>query len=489
MLQKIRTFATLLGLALGAIYADSTVDISQKTDKKNTIELREKPYRYGNKLFGMASPIQIIQKDTEYQLQIINLGVQGSLSGNYNETYGGTSSTQIGASNINLTFGYIITPFLNFYANTYINTTSVINPTPIVPTYVNAVTYSGISLGQGFFTIGNLDHAPYYGYFGQVLLPYGGTYSTIKNSSDFTSKLFSVVQRAAGVGHMFHIGSGSINTEWFFFNSDTQPIYSSNTPTTGINVKVYADLSSSTNISINAGFMNNIADSSGFQTTTSSVSSSMQGFVNDYGYLDLTDLNNSVSTAQAAQGFYYNNFTGFATGSEFEEIQKKIAGISCALKVSTIADITLSASYATALRPFSYQDLSFTDNTPFGGTSGAPQESDGARPSTANIYLQKTLHAGYSIYGGYEQSHQALALNMPKSRVMLGVSKTINNFSQIIIEARQDVNYGTNCNAYGPYSATVIDPTINPAGYSQVAATDELGKKATNVSLQYNVSF
>ena len=506
MLRKICIFATLLNITMGSIgsvgsgASKSTFTASPDKNKKSTMEFRKNPYKYGNKLFGIASPLQIIQKDTEYDLQIVNMGVQAGFSGNDNTTYGGTTSNQIGATSINLTFGYSITPILNFYANTYFNTTSIINPTPIVPTYVNAVTYSEVSLGQGFLTIGNLDYAPYYAYFGQVLLPYGRTYSAIQNSSDFTSKLFGVIQRAVGVGHMFRSNRGSINTEWFFFTSDTQPTNSASTPTTGVNIKGYADLSPSTNISISTGFMNNIADSSGFQTTTSSVSSSMQGFVNDYGYLDLTDSNNSVSTTLAAQGLYYNNFTGFATGSEFEEIYKKIAGVSCAFKMNTIAHITLSASYATALRPFYYQDLSFTNNAPFAGTNSAPQESDGARPSTANIYLQKMFLNKYSIYGGYEKSDQALALNIPKSRVMIGASIIINNFSQIIIEARRDTNYGTNCNAYGKYS-TFVTSGLDPEGYSQVAAvgskylatppeaTSYLGQKATNVSLQYNVSF
>ena len=180
------------------------------------------------------------------------------------------------------------------------------------------------------------------------------------------------------------------------FNGDTIPYKVNNTtttkpntqpPTYGFNLTAHANLSSSSSIAFTGGILSNIADTNGFQKTTSSIISTALGQTFDYDDEDLEDGDEydtfgAVTSNQPV--YYYQNFIGFATGSSFENIYKRVPGASLALKINMIKDITLSGSYSSALTSFDYRDLSFASDGSL-SSSTLPNSSQGARPSVWNI--------------------------------------------------------------------------------------------------------
>ena len=454
----------------------------------------KKPFAYRATPLSISVPLDILQQAASHSLDVLNFGLSGDLDITYTESLDNVDFTSVSPASINFSFAYVVTPYINFYGSTTLNTTPLISPSTIVPVFANSLTTTNMALVDGFFTIGNLNYYPVYGYFGQLDLPYASNYVPLSNNEDFSSQISTITQRAIGIGHSITLGPSVINTEYFLFNGDSIPTSATNTPTTGFNIIMNNTITTSTNLSLKAGFITNLADTNGYQNTTGSITTSARGKA--ISNINVAKIDNSPSDILAQYDdssvvrYYYDVFSGFGTTEDFEYIDHRVAGVAFALSLSTIGDINLTAAFSTAIRPFSPLNLSFTANGPF--PDDGPTDDDGARPAAANIYLSKSFPShGLSFYGGYEKSSQALGLSIPQHRVLLGFTKTMDNFTTISVEAKKDYNYGVNCDARGPYNSTLVNADFYPNQYSIISAADPsvLGNSSTAISAQLNISF
>ena len=479
-------FSTLLFYLYMPAAVSAQEDQITLCNAQNNNNPKCKLYTYRTAPLSISGPKDLIDQSTNNSLEILNLGASSAIQVNYAEGYLNTSTTDLVISSTTMDFSYIISPLLGFYASTYLNTSAPFNSSPVVPSYVNAIANSSIYLYEAYMVIGNFNTSPYYAYAGQTALPYATTYSPVNITTDFVSTMQSVTSRAVGLGYQSSGNILSFNPELFVFYSNTTNLSGSHTPTTGINILTNITLSPSSSIDVASGFLTNIADSDGFQITSTSPA---QRHARDlFNYSQSKGKTAQLLAAEEAIGLdiyaYDAIFAGFAMSNNYEQIQHKVAGASLALQINTSTNTSISASYAAALQPFDYRDLSFTSTGAF-STGTAPTESFGARPSSGNIYIMQSFNNDFSIYMGYEESLQALALAMPQNRILLGVSKNINPFTQLILEVKRERNYGENCFAYGHYF-TLSDGSYK---YSLIPTAYLLGKKSTDISMELNISF
>ena len=479
-------FSTLLFYLymLEAIYAKA--DQITLCNAQNNSDPKCKLYTYRTAPLSISGPKDLIDQSTNNSLEILNLGASSAIQANYAEGYVNTSTTDLSVNSITLDFSYIVSPLLGFYGSTYLNTSAPFNSSPIVPSYVNALANSGIYLYEAYMAIGNLNTSPYYAYVGQTALPYATTYSPTNITTDFVSTMQSITTRAVGLGYQSSGDILSFNPELFVFYSNTTDLSRLHTTTTGINILTNITLSPSSSIAIASGLLTNIADSDGFQITSTSPAHRHERDL--FNYSQLQGKSAQLLAAETAIGLdiydYDAVFAGFAMSNNYEQIQHKVAGASLALQINTSTNTSISASYATALKPFSYLDLSFTSTGAF-STETDPTENFGAQPSSGNIYIMQSFNNDFSIYMGYEESFQALALAIPKNRILVGVSKNINPFTQLILEVRRESNYGENCFAYGHYFTS----NNGSYQYSLIPTAYALGKKSTDISMELNIAF
>jgi len=495
MMNNICIKALVTALLVTGIYAED--NHGSKESSKKALTYRTSPY-------VIYSPTYLLEKSSANKLDLFNYGFDTTLNAGYDTKYSGKDNANFTATSLKFKLGYALTPFINFYSESLLDTSFAVAKTDIVPMFVNKMHNSNLKLYQGYVLFGDLKESAFYTYFGQVRLPYGGGYSP-KYVSNISSRINTIVNRALSLGYNYGYKDNLINTEFFMFNGDTSPYKGSTKPNTqpptyGFNLTANANLNSSSSIEFTGGVLSNIADTNGFQTTTSSLMSTALGQTFDYDDEDLED-GDEYDTAGAITSskpvYYYKNFLGFATGSSFENIYKRVPGASLALKINMIKDITLSGSYSSALTSFDYRDLSFASDGSLSSNT-APTSSQGARPSVWNIYVNKGYTKNWNFYTGYESTAQALALSVPKDRFIFGLNNKLNDFTTIVLEYRKDNNYSTTSYAYGSTNTTVSNTgatttyaTTNPVNYSLIsqASTTELGNSSSTYSVAVKVSF
>lgn len=469
---------------------------------KKALSYRKSPY-------SVSSPKYLLDKSKNNTLDLFNYGFDTTLNAGYDTKYNGTDNANFTANSLKFKLGYAVAPFINFYSESLLDTSFAVAKTDIVPMFVNRMNNSNLTLYQGYILFGDLKESSFYTYFGQVRLPYGASYSP-KYVSNISSRINTIVNRALSLGYNYGDKDNLINTEFFMFNGDTIPYKVSNTnnnkpntqpPTYGFNLTAHANLSSSSSIAFTGGVLSNIADTNGFQKTTSSINSTALGQTFDYDDEDFeadNDYDTSGTISNNQPVYYYKNFLGFATGGSFENIYKRVPGASLALKINMIKDITLSGSYSSALTSFDYRDLSFASDGSLSSTT-APTSSQGARPSVWNIYVNKGYAKKWNFYTGYESTAQALALSVPESRFILGLNNQLTDFTAIALEYRKDTNYSATSYAYGPTNKNVSNTGLvntnytdtNQVTYSLIpqAGTKELGNSSSTYSVAVKVSF
>ena len=442
---------------------------------------------YGGRSVNGAFLAQLAAED---QLDVINLGFKSALNVGTQQKYDGSVKTHFSANSISFKMGFTVSPMIHFYSETAWDTSYLVNPSMVVPIFVNANNTSRISLFQGFVLFGDLKKNPFYTYFGQARLPYAVNFSPTF-ATNLSTKLQGITQRALAIGHVYDKKDMSLNTEIFIFNGDTTPRSSPNSPTFGFNTSGKYPMTAVTSLEFKGGLLSNIADADGFQATNSSIASTEIGDDFDYGDYTFDPIDETATDILSQVTYFYSNFTGFATGFEFEKIQKRVPATALAIKINTIGKISISAAYSTALRAFSPLDLSYTSQGPF---TKAPTDAEGARPSAWNAYISKKYLKDYTFYVGYEATAQALALNIPSKRLVLGASKNINPFVSVVIEARKDINYGTQTDARGSYNNLLVSSSTNdivPGYYSQIPSAEngQLGQSSTAINMALRIQF
>ncbi len=264
---------------------------------------------------------------------------------------------------------------------------------------------SNLSLERGFVTLGNLNSFPFYLTVGQMYVPFGH-YSSRLVSDPFTKTLGRTKVRAALLGAKYPF-KFPVSASIFAYQGNTRHQVP-NTTIVGQNFEnewganleykfKYRDINGQLGVS----YVRNIADSIHMQ-------------------------NNGSGWNEA-----FGGFTGFGALTALQGLEHRVHGGDIAAKIN-IQQYTFIAEYTTALRKFAINDMSF---------NGYP-----AQPAA----FHGEVDYGFPLFGrpaslacGYDRSTEAMALELPRSRISaaLGVAALKDTIQGI--ELRQDRNYAS----------------------------------------------
>jgi hypothetical protein len=282
---------------------------------------------------------------------------------------------------------------------------------------------SNLELGQGFFTVGNLNRSPLYLSIGQLYAPFG-QYTSYMTSDSLPKILGRSKVRAAVVGYNDPSNKGLYGS-LYTFSGDSRTTENRNIDEGGFNVG-YRYRAGPIKATASTSFITNIADSAGMQ-------------------------NNGVDDA--------NQFQGFGASSSTEQIQRRVPGLDIQGNISYGA-YTWIAEYTGAVRHFDETDLSFNGH--------------GAKPQaihTEGVYNFAFYERPASLAIGYDRSWQALGLNLPRSRVSSTVSYSVWRNTLVSFEFLHDINY-SNDTAGGIIDGNQSDEVLlTPAGSNSNAFT------------------
>lgn len=447
-----------------------------------------------SKPLDIKTPLMLLEKKQSGALGRYNIGADANMMIGYDETYDNKHATKTQLTAFSLKFTYLLNDWTSMNGKIFLDTSSFPSAIASPPNFVNRLSNSRMALTDGYVMFGNLDLSPVYSYWGQTGLPYGKNYSP-SNATNLSERMQQVSQRTVALGALQDMGGVSFNPEVFLFNGDSKPISNLDVPTYGINL-ISASSVAGISWEFQGGWLSNIADSNGFQRTVSTIPGAGIGSVFDYGddYTQLRTVSTSVTNKFTASG-------GFATSKTFEAIQHRVPGGSVALKINVPYDVTLSTAYSSALENFDYRDLTYRD-TGVMFSDSAPTSAEGAHPSAWNAYVEKKMSNNIDVYTGIESTNQSLALSVPKSRWILGITKKWDAFTKIILEVKQDTNYATSTDALGPCRSDVdssnavhLDGDSALHAYALAPTTyasnglNTRGKTATDIILTVKVKF
>lgn len=278
-----------------------------------------------------------------------------------------------------------------------------------------------IYLSRAFLTVGNLEKFPVYGTIGKIYVPFG-TYSSDMIADPVTKLLAKTKDEALEIGFYKNGVYGSVYT----FRGDSYEGDNTEIENGGVNLG-YGFKNDKISIDFGAGYIYNMADSQGMQSTGNN-NSSFEGF----GTNDSTEkLDHPVAGGDVHASFNYN------------------------LKYGSLG---LLAEYISALDSFDQKDMTFN--------------SQGAQPAALNVeavYRFEIMEKPTFIAATYGQSWEALALNIPEYSYVgtFGISlwkSTVEKF-----EFRHELNYGSGDTASGSgYAVAPSDRRDRNIGMLQI---------------------
>lgn len=277
---------------------------------------------------------------------------------------------------------------------------------------------SRIFLRRGFVTVGELGITPFYFSIGQMFIPFG-IYTSEMLSSPMTQSIGQTNQRTALLG---------------FYD---EGLYSS----------IYAFHGNTTSNSINNGGAN-----LGYQYNGDKFSANVGG-----GYLiNLADSLGLQSTGNPIP----NSFQGFGLDSSTENIAHKVSGVDAHGELD-IGKLTLLAEYVGSAGSFATQDLSYN--------------GDGARPQAVHLegdYSIKAFDKWPTIFTlAYGRSWEALGVNVPKDSYVAEVNTSFWKNTIETIELRHDINYSSS----DTFSGEGFPVPVNSSGGTQTTVIAQLG--------------
>ncbi|WP_298623090.1 FlxA-like family protein [uncultured Legionella sp.] len=286
---------------------------------------------------------------------------------------------------------------------------------------------SAFNLNMGFVNIGNLDKTPLYFTAGQLYVPFG-RYSSSMISAPLTLNVSRTKTRPFILGYKSQEDVGPFAAV-YAYRSDTTYGRSG---VGGVNLGYIFDFLDDSG-EIGVSYISSVADAAGMQSTGSTVNTTFGGFGS------ITNGNEAVRKTPAVDvhgniGYGRYNFT---------------------------------AEWVGATEAFRAQDLSFNGR--------------GAKPQAAQLEAGMTFRAfnrPASIGVGYQWSKDALALNLPKQRVLGVFNISIWKDTVESLEYRHDIDYGANQFANGAAPPGLVNqPTLGT------------GRSADTVSAQIGVYF
>lgn len=277
---------------------------------------------------------------------------------------------------------------------------------------------SRVFVSRAFVTLGDLDCFPLYLTIGQMFVPFG-RYASNMITSPLTVDLGRTNERAL----LFGVYKNGIYGSVYGFRGEAH------TDFLGVNVWGtnwgYEKTWKKGSLNVGAGYISNIADSSGMQITG------------------------------ASRGFF-----GFGSGPATEFIFREVPAIDVHGEFA-IGQFNIFSEYIWTTREFDVENLNFNGH--------------GAKPSASNLELAynfKLACKPASLAVGYGVSSEALALNLPKSSFLAAFNISIWKDTIESLEFRHDDNYSSSDTAGGNGAIPFI---VNARGGSRNAYTAQIG--------------
>lgn len=281
------------------------------------------------------------------------------------------------------------------------------------------VANSSFSLNMGFVNIGNLDKTPYYMTLGQIYAPFG-RYSSAMISPTLPMIMARTKSRPLILGYKSREKTGNI-ISGYGFKSDTTAGQSG---VGGINWAYIFEVPRGSG-EMGVGFISSIDDATGMQYTGSQPGTTFGGFASRYN------------------------------GSENV---RKTPAVDVHANLS-VDRYNLIFEWLSVTKPFRSQDLSFN------GIGAKPQAIQGELGMTFHLFDKPA-----SIGAGYQWTSQALALNLPLSRVSAVFNLSYWKDTIESIEYRHDTDYGGMQYANGA-NAPGLPSNLNTVGTGKSSDT------------------
>ncbi len=272
-------------------------------------------------------------------------------------------------------------------------------------------------LQRGFLTIGDLNRAPVYFTLGQMYAPFG-RYSSNMVTNPITKSIGRTLTREALFGYADH----GFYAEAYGYRGDVR-INSAKSSVNegGGNIGIKRAYSHG-DYDIGAGLISNLGDSQGAQNTGYGVSGAFGGFSVNKG-----------------------------AGSDLMVHRVPAANVHAS---ADIGNWTVITEYVGATRRFNSQDLTFNNR-------GASPKAMDAELVYNFAVKNRPTNLGFM----YDQSWQALGLNVPRQSFTVAMNTSIWKDTIESLEFRHDNNYQPNDTATGRISTNTTGTNVNLGPY------------------------
>lgn len=255
---------------------------------------------------------------------------------------------------------------------------------------------SDVFINRAFITFGNLDKSPIYFTMGQIYVPFG-SYSSVMVANPLTKDFARTNERAVLLGFSSHGFYG----QTYAFKGDAYVSNNTMINNWGANLG-YFITHGLYSAKMDAGFIQDIADSQGFQ-------------------------------------FGSSNFAGFGAASATEKLDHRVPAYDVNTQL-TAGPFALIGEYIATVRSFAYQNFGFNGH--------------GARPSVLHLeadYNFRLLGDKPSSVGlSYAHTWQALGLAFPEQQFTATFNTSIFKDTVESVEYQHGLNYSSSDSYYGP---------------------------------------
>lgn len=353
------------------------------------------------------------------QMPIISISGKTEPAGEFNRSFSGINTTDLtlGSSELN------VAAAVNQNVEAYIAVAYDASPPATGPRINN----SSVNLNMGFVNIGNLDKSPVYFTAGQLYVPFG-RFSSAMISAPLTMLVARTKTRPFILGYKSQTDQGPF-AALFGYHSDT----TLGGPVVGGANLGYIFKHNNDNGEIGISFISSIDDAAGLQRTGSVPRTTFGGFGSFFNGSELVRKTPAMDV-HAMLGYERFSFT---------------------------------AEWAGAIQDFRTQDLSFN------GQAARPQA---IQTEVGMTFRQFNRPASIGV--GYQWSKDALALNLPKQRILGVYNISIWKDTVESIEYRHDIDYASTQFANGAAPVGMVN--MNTVGS---------GKSSDTVSVQIGVYF
>jgi len=269
-----------------------------------------------------------------------------------------------------------------------------------------------LEVDLAYITIANADVAPVFLTAGQIYVPFGA-YETNLISDPLTLEIGETRETTVQVGFVYQGFGGSV----YAFNGDNDIDGDSRIGSWGANL-LYGQERKDITWTVGAGYINDLGDSD-----------TLQNSVADNRSARLDEL---IESGDPLAGTFNSDPT------------KRTGGWTANLAV-IVNGFNLIGEYLTATDDFDADSLSFRDQ--------------GAKPSAWNIelgYAFEIFGKESVIAAAYQGSDEAVALELPKERWMLGLSVGIFANTALSLEYAYDTDYDQDDGGTGATANTVV---------------------------------